>query len=176
MKTSVRKEAHTGEQPIRVLKHNIMTRLVERNEEFIKLLQSDYRLNSGIKYHIANLSLNEKQTPYIDSKGVINIHETYLSYVWIVCYGFFVIHEEGLAIPDRKKRGLLVHKEQNLQLVDIAKELFNYGKSIIASYYPWDTINFPNPEYFDESTEEGWYILRTKRTPNRRFYSTPKEE
>ena len=104
MKASVKKETHVGEQPIRVLKHNLTTRLVERNEEYITLLQSDFRLNKNIKYHIAGLPLIDRQTPFIDEEGVINLHETYLSYVWIVCYYFFVLHEEILAIPDLIKQ------------------------------------------------------------------------
>lgn len=161
MKTSVKKETHVGEQPIRVLKHNLTTRLVERNEKYITLLQSDFRLNKNIKYHITNLPLIDKQTPFIDEEGIINLHETYLSYVWIVCYHFFVLHEEILAIPDLIKQGLPTPKAQNLQLVKDAEELFSYGKSLIVSYSSWDKDNLPNPEFFDEQTEEGGYILRT---------------
>lgn len=161
MKTSIKKEIHFGEQPIRVLKHNLTTRLVERNEEYIKSLQSDFKLNKNINYHIANLPLVDKQTPFIDENGVINLHETYLSYVWIVSYYFFLVHEEALAIPDQIKRNLPVHKSQNLELIPVAEELFNYGKSLIKVFFPWDKEYLPNPEYFDEETEEGWYILRT---------------
>ena len=51
MKVSVKKKSHVGEQPVRVLKHNLTTRLVERNEEYIKSLQSDFRLE---KYSISH--------------------------------------------------------------------------------------------------------------------------
>ena len=91
MKKSFKKNTHSGEQPIRVLKHNLTTRLVERNEEYIKALHSDFRLNKNIKYHIADLPLMNGQTPFIDQNGMINLHETYLSYVWIVCY-YFLVH------------------------------------------------------------------------------------
>jgi hypothetical protein len=95
-------------------------------------LHSDFRLNKSIKYHIANLPLVNRQTPFIDKKGMINIHETYLSYSWIVCYHFFVIHEEGFAIPDRLKRHLPVAKPHTPELINEAKELFDYGKSLIS--------------------------------------------
>ena len=126
MKINVKKDTHNGEQPIRVLKHNLTTRLVERNEEYIKSLQSDFKLNKNIKYHIANLPLTENQTPYIDENGTINIHETYLSYVWCVCYFFFVLHEEGVAIPETIKRNNPVHKLQNPELITEAKKLFDF--------------------------------------------------
>jgi hypothetical protein len=162
MKVSVKKETHTGEQPIRVLKHNLTTRLVERNEEYIKSLHSDFKLDSNIKYHIANLPLVERQTPFLDSNGMINLHETYLSYIWIVSYYFFVLHEEELAIPDCIKRNLPVPKPHNPELtIPKARELFDYGKSLIKVFSSWDKDNLPNPEYFDEETDEGWYILRT---------------
>lgn len=161
MKKSIKKENHSGDQPVRVLKHNLTTRLVERNEMYIESLQSDFLLEKGIKYHIANLSLVEKQMPFIDDKGVINLHETFLSYVWINCYYFFILHEEGFAIPDHIRRGVPVHKPQNIQLLKEAEELFSYGISLIKGFIAWDKDNFPNPEYFDEDTEEGWYILRT---------------
>lgn len=124
-------------------------------------MQITFKLKGNIKYHIANLPLIKKQTPFIDGNGIINLHETYLSYIWIVCYYFFVLHEEGLAIPDRIKRGLSVHKKPNPQLISTAEELFDYGRSLIMSFTRWDKENLPNPEYFDEATEEGWYILRT---------------
>jgi hypothetical protein len=161
MKISIKKDTHTGNQPIRVLKHNLTTRLFERNEEYIKSLHSDFKLEKGIEYHIANLPLIDRQMPFIDEDGVINVHETFLSYVWINCYYFFILHEEGFAIPDHIRRGVPVHKSQNIQLLKEAEELFNYGKSLIVGFVEWDKENFPNPEYFDENTEEGWYILRT---------------
>lgn len=160
MKISVKKDTHTGEQPIRVLKHNLTTRLVERNEEYIKSLHSDFRLNKEIKYHIANLPLVENQTPYIDESGMINIHESYLSYVWCVSYYFFVLHEEGIAIPNSIYRNLPVHKSHNPELINEAKELFDYAKSLIRVFDSWEKEKLPNPEYYDEDTSQGWYILR----------------
>lgn len=46
-------------------------------------------------------------------------------------------------------------------LPELKVKLFDFGKSLIASYSSWDKDNLPNPEFFDEETEEGWYILRT---------------
>ena len=161
MKKSIKKDTHIGEQPIRVLKHNLTTRLEERNQEYINSLQSDFKLNKGIAYHIKQSPLVERQLPFIDEKGTINIHETYLSYMWSVCYYFLVLHEEGFAIPDHIKRNVPVHKSQNLELLPKAQDLFDYAKLLIKVYEPWDKTNLPNPEYFDENDAEGWYVLRT---------------
>lgn len=161
MKSSIKKDTHKGEQPVRVLKHNLTTRLVERNEKYIESLQSSLKLNKAIGYHIANLPLIEKQLPCIDEDGTIQLHETFLSYTWIICYYFFILYEEGFAIPDNIKRGIAVHKAHNPQLLKEAEELFNYGKSLVVAFTPWDKEYFPNPEYFDDNTDEGWYITRT---------------
>ncbi|BDD12062.1 hypothetical protein FUAX_44940 (plasmid) [Fulvitalea axinellae] len=140
MKKSVRKPVHSGNQPISVLKHNITTRLVDRNKIYIEQLQSSFTLDKNIKYHIADLPLIEKQCPFITEEGTINIHETYLSYIWITSYYFFVFHEELLVIPEGKKRDIPVRKEQDLQLYENAKELFDYGTSLIKIYSKWDIV------------------------------------
>ena len=161
MKKNVKKDIHNGDQPIRVLKHNLTHRLVDRNEELIKSLQTNSSLENSITYHVTPRALINKQTPYIDDNGMINIHETFMSYIWTISFSMFVLYEEGMAIPDQIKRNIPTHKKQNLELIEIAKELFDYSKSLIRVYSKWDMNYFPNPEFYDEDTEEGWYILRT---------------
>ena len=160
MKKSIKTENHTGLQPIRVLKHNLTTRLLERKEEFIKLLQTSSHLSESIVYVAYDLPLIKKQTPCVDKDGMIYIHETYLSYLWMISFSMFVLYEEGIAIPDQIKKGIPTHKRQNLELIGLTEELFDYAKSLITAYSKWDTEYFPNPEIFDEDTEEGFYILR----------------
>lgn len=161
MKLSTKKDTHNGIQPIRVLKHNLTHRLVERNAELISELQLNFKLQSHIKYHIAELPLIEKQTPFIESSGHINIHETFLAYIWSVTFSMFVMYEEGIAIPDYLNRDIEPPKKHNPELLELAKELFDYSKSLIRVYSEWDKDYFPNPEYFDENTDEGYYILKT---------------
>lgn len=160
MKTSFYKPIHSGIQPIRVLKHNITHRLTERSEDLIIELHLDRRLAKHIKYHVEETSLANYQMPYIDSDGVINIHETFLSYIWIVSYTIFILYEEGIAIPDQILKGLSPHKNQSPEIINLTLELFDYGKSLITSYSTWDKDYLPNPEYYDPKTTEGWYIER----------------
>ncbi len=161
MKQSVKGVNHTGLQPIRVLKHNITTRLLERNEDFIKLLQTSSLLSDSITYACDELPLINKQTPRVDEDGLIYVHETYLSYLWIISFSMFVLYEEGIAIPDQIKRGIPTHKSQNIELIELTEELFDYAKSLVRAYSKWDTEYFPNPEIFDENTDEGFYILKS---------------
>lgn len=160
MKKSVRKETHNGTQPIRVLKHNLTHRLVDRNESLITKLYAEKKLSENIVYHIAELPLVRRQLPYIDSNGCINIHETYLSYMWITSFVLFVLYEEGVVIPDQVKRNIVPRKNQDNSILEITKELFDYSKSLIRAFSKWDKDYFPNPEYFDEDTDIGWYIVR----------------
>ncbi|WP_430933228.1 phage exclusion protein Lit family protein [Saccharicrinis sp. 156] len=161
MKISVRKDTHTGTQPIRVLKHNLTHRLVERNENLIKQLQSDFKLDKEIRYHIAELPLIDRQTPFVDENGQINIHETFLSYIWSISFCVFVLHEEGIAIPDQIRLGNPLHKKHNPDLINVAKEVFDYAKSLVMVFSEWDKEVLPNPEYYDSTSDEGWYIERT---------------
>ena len=161
MKVSVKKDVHNGNQPIRVLKHNITTRLVDRDEKYIKELLVNSKLDDKIKYHGENQSLSKGQTPFINENGTISIHETFLSYIWIICYYFFVLYEETLVIPDAIRMGKKPRKEHNKELCEKAKELFDYGISLIKTYSDWDKEYLPNPEYYDKDDEEGWYIERT---------------
>ncbi len=73
----------------------------------------------------------------------------------------FVIYEERIVIPDQINRNIPTRKSQNLKLIKLAEELFEYSKRLVVIYEEWNKEYFPNPEYFDENTEEGWYIVRT---------------
>ena len=158
MKKSFLGEKHIGLQPIRVLKHNLIERLEIRSKEFIELLQKDLLLSENIKYTSYPLPLVNGQTPYVDRDGMIYIHETYLSYLWMITFSMVVMYDEGIAIPDQIIRGTPTHKKQNLELLGLAEELFDYAKSLVTAYSKWDINYFPNPEFYDANTEEGFYI------------------
>ncbi len=158
MKKSVLGENHIGLQPIRVLKHNLIERLEIRSKEFIELLKKDFRLSENIKYNSYPFPLVNGQKPYIDKDGMIHIHETYLSYLWMITFSMVVMYEEGIAIPDQIIRDTPTHKNQNLELLGLAEELFDYAKSLVTAYSKWDIDYFPNPEFYDANNEEGFYI------------------
>lgn len=162
MKKSIKLTSHTGEQPIRVLKHNISHRFENLHGDFAKEIQkmiNSGKLFPGIHYHITPRALTQKQMPFVDETGKVNIHETYMSYVWINCFSLFVMYEEGVAKPMQKKQGQANIQEVDVALLNITEELFQYGKSLIVAYSPWDKKYLPNPEEF--SNEEEFYVLRT---------------
>ncbi|NMH26554.1 phage exclusion protein Lit family protein [Flavobacterium silvaticum] len=162
MKTSVKSQHHTGEQPIRVLKHNISHRFENIESDFNIKLQdmiNSKKLFPGINYHISNRSLLEKQMPYVDANGVINLHETFMSYVWIMSFSLFVLYEEAVAKPMQKQQGQLNIADVNIPLLHLTEELFEYGKSLVTSYSIWDKNYFPNPEEY--SADDVFYVERT---------------
>ncbi|MCF2218306.1 hypothetical protein H9Q08_03200 [Chryseobacterium sp. PS-8] len=160
MKESMKKETHVGLQPIRVLKHNLTARLENRSKDLIKLLQHNSKLNKYISYESFDEPLINGQKPYIDKDGIIHIHETFLSYLWIISFTMFVLYEEAVAIPDLIKRNIQPPKSQNVELIKLTEELFDYAKSLVRVFSKWDTEYFPNPEFFDRSSDEGFYIER----------------
>ncbi|MEZ0184648.1 phage exclusion protein Lit family protein [Flavobacterium plurextorum] len=160
MKKSVWQNSHSGKQPIRVLKHNLTTRLVNRNKEYIESLQSSSILDEKVKYHDQNLPLNNRQGPFIYENGLINIHETFLSYIWINCYYFVVLHEEKYALPNLIDKGEMEDRPESAELLSDAEDLFSYGLTLIKGFVDWDKETLPNPEYFDEESPQGNYILR----------------
>lgn len=162
MKTSIKTTHHTGEQPIRVLKHNISNKFENLHGDFAneiqKLIKSG-KLFPGIIYHITPRAIKRRQMPFVDENGKVNIHETFMSYVWIMCFCLFVFYEEGVAKPMQKKQGQLNIAEIDVDLLSLSEELFQYGKSLVVAYSPWDKEYFPNPEEFSDSDE--FYVLRT---------------
>ncbi|KIO54677.1 phage exclusion protein Lit family protein [Flavobacterium hibernum] len=159
MKTSIWQNSHSGKQPIRVLKHNLTARLEARNKKYIESLQSDYRLHQEILYHAENLPLLNGQMPFINDNGLINIHETFLSYVWINCYYFYVLHEEKYAIPNLIAQGKMESRPYSAELLSEAEDLFRYALTLVKGFTDWDKDVLPNPEYFDEESPQGNYIL-----------------
>jgi len=76
----------------------------------------------------------------------------------MITFSMVVMYDEGIAIPDQIIRGTPTHKKQNLELLGLAEELFDYAKSLVTAYSKWDINYFPNPEFYDANTEEGFYI------------------
>lgn len=167
MKISVKSETHNGIQPIRVLQHNIIYRYENTNSEFLKTskeIVDKKGLQPGISYFVFEEPILFKcehfrtQTPFVDANRKMAIHETFLSYMWIMCYSMWVLYDEAVAKPMQNAQ-----LKKNVHLIDadlirLAEELFQYGKSLIRVYSTWDKQYFPNPEEYSET--EAFYIHR----------------
>jgi len=159
-------DKHPGTQPVRVLQHNITKQFEDTTPDFIQLTLNT-AINKGLKLGIGYF-VNEEpitfkvgghiQTPYVDRTKKIHIHETFLSYVWSICYSLIVLYDEAVAKP--QQNAFLGEEINKIDLEKIAKaqELFNYGISLITLFSKWDKENLPNPEYYRE--EDEFYIER----------------
>ncbi len=150
---------HAGEQPVRVLQHNITKQFEETNPTFLELSKSIIAkcgLQPGIPYFINNKSINEivqghNQTPFVGSDKKITIHETFLSYVWCVSYSMSVLYDEAVAKPSQNLVAQrLIHNIDEVK-IQKAEDLFRYGISLITLFSPWDKKLLPNPEIYDDA-------------------------
>lgn len=166
MKINRLSSSHAGNQPIRVLQHNVTFQFETTNPTFIELSKTVIKekgLQAGIGYHINDRAILEKveghrQTPYVNEKGKIYVHETFLSYVWCVCYSMLVLYEEAIAKTSQNQVSKTLLHEIDTEKIEKAQDLFDYAKSLIVSFSPWDKDTLPNPEEY--STDDVFYIER----------------
>ncbi len=158
IKKSVWNNTHIGNQPIRVLTHNIIKNYENTNPYFLELSKKtmlENGLQPGISYY---LDEEPVRTPYVDENKKIAIHETFLSYLWINCYSSLVLYDEAVAKPMQNAQAQKKINIIDADLVKETEELFQYSKSLIKVFASWDKTYFPNPEEFSENEE--FYILR----------------
>lgn len=154
---------HMGIQPIRVLEQNIIKILESEFPGFeeLKRISDEMGLKKGIKYHSNEFSIIHKdrngetitQLPYINFDKEINIHETFLSYLWIISYSLVVTYWEYDPSINKSEEDII----ESEYLIN-AHKLLGYGISLINNYSKWDD-NLPNPEKYNaEDTKLKEYI------------------
>lgn len=166
MKINRLSSSHAGNQPIRVLQHNVTFQFETTNPTFIELSKSVIKnkgLQAGIGYYINDKPILEKidghnQTPFVNSNGKIHVHETFLSYVWCVCYSMLVLYEEAIAKASQNQVSKTLVHHIDIEKINKAQELFDYAKSLITSFSVWDKSNLPNPEEY--SADDIFFIER----------------
>ena len=165
-KSFLNPQTHIGLQPIRVLKFNILHQVENTHPTFMaeyNALLKKHGLKSCINYDYTEGPLYNPEhpdnplTPFVDGNKEITIQETFLSYLWAMCYSLMVIHEEFVHKPMLNRLTGSRHQIDNVSL-DAAYKLHKYGLSLIESYMPWDKQNLPNPEEYTEA--EAFYIER----------------
>jgi len=128
--------------------------------EYTALLKR-HGLNPSINYDYTEGPLfnlmdpSKSLTPFVDGKKEITIQETFLSYLWSMCYSILVIHEEHFHKPMLNRLKKSKHPVDQVSL-DAAYKLHRYGLSLIKTYVPWDKQTLPNPEEYSEA--ETFYI------------------
>jgi len=158
-------EIHQGTQPVRVIHHMLLFMFQNTHSNFIFELSE--QVNNKKVDNELNLIIGEdaiisskKNTPRITSTDrKIEIHETFLSYLWCITYSIYVLYLETIDFPRINKKDGKNTYPINEENINKARELFDYGKSLIISYSVWNKENLPNPEiYFAEKRD---YIEQT---------------
>jgi hypothetical protein len=148
-------EKQLGNQPIRVLHNIVLYMFIHNDSSFhIKLIEAALSkgMNSQVDIEYGDVPLliqsGRFRTPQVGAEKKLIIHETFLSYCWIMSYVIFILYVETVNHPKLNKVHGKVVKKINAIEIQKAEELFNYGRSLIVDYTEWDKENLPNPEIY----------------------------
>jgi hypothetical protein len=144
--------------PISILQNNICDHFENIRPETLEMLKKDVgdlKIDPGIEYDLEKIAIkNQYVKPYASlGRKKICIHEVFLSYLWSICYFFFVVNEHvQMKMIKNEWNGYL---EFNESVLINALKLFKWAISLNDKYSEWD-INLPNPQ--NPPSEEEKYI------------------
>jgi hypothetical protein len=144
-----------GSQPVRVIHYMLTYMFVNTHENFfddLKKQVAEGKLSKEFQFVFADepiLMHNRQNTPKVhNATKKIELHETFLSYLWCCTNAVFTLYVETVDNPRMNKlNGRITHpiSDENIQK---AQEIFNYAKSLIVDFTAWDKDNLPNPEVY----------------------------
>jgi hypothetical protein len=131
-------ETHIGHLPVRVLQHRIIAAFEGTNPALLnysKILIQNQNLDPEIGYTINKSSSDGLPIigPHVKSK--IYLDETFLAYVWCVCYVLYV-ETNNLMNPKAE------YDSQK------SCKLFNFALRLKTEYVDWDKSVYINPEKY----------------------------
>ncbi len=143
-----------GNQPIRVLQNNLIHQFERTNDGFLNLSKTVIKekgLKPGIKYVVGDFPIFDRVaghslTPYLTADHEITIHESFLSYVWCICYSIYGLFNQI--------SNLKMDESISESKVETALSIFEYGISIIKVFSVWDKHMLPNPELYTKESSE----------------------
>jgi hypothetical protein len=162
-----RRNVHLGTQPIRVLHHMLVYMFQCTNTDFFQELQE--QIENGKISKELNLIYGEDsirlgngglRTPRVSHETKkIELHESFLSYLWCCTYSVFVTYIETIDCPRINRiSGTIIHSVSQ-DNIDKAKEMFKYAKYLIVDFQVWDKNSLPNPEVYQ--AEKRTYVEHT---------------
>jgi hypothetical protein len=152
-------KTHIGYQPIRVLKFNILHRWENIHPAFSQeyhSLMKKHGLKPCVNYDCTERAIfdsafpGDLAIPFVDGNKEITIQETFLPFVWAMCYSHVVLFEE-VNLKPRLNRMSGQKQDIDRDAVAGATNLYKYGVSLIRHFTPWDMVLLPNPEEYSES-------------------------
>jgi len=158
---------HSGTQPVRPHHHMLIFMFQQTNPQFFEELSADIKdgkVNQTVDLIYGEVPLLKEDRTFwtpriIGSSKQIEVHETFLSYVWCAIYASYITYLETIDFPQANHRqGKVVYpiSEQN---IETANQMFDYARSLIVDFQKWNIDELPNPEkYLAENRD---YIEQT---------------
>lgn len=149
------KKHHLGTQPIRVIHNMLVYMFATTYPSFKEKLQEMVdlgKLNPEVDMIFAEEAIridSRMNSPRVNAKTrQISLHETFLSYLWCISYSAYILYLEKVDFPRVNK--VVGYEKYPISKDEITKamELFEYGKSLIVYFSPWDKETLPNPEIY----------------------------
>jgi len=148
-----------GTQPSRVLLPMVIHSFQLTHLEFlrqIRELTADGRLDRQLDMQYGEVGLSKAATggsgyrtpKIINDTRTIQLHETFLSYQWCICYAVYVLYLETIDYP--LMNAIAGYQKYNVSQTEIdqAIELFAYARKLIVYFEVWDKEEMPNPEKY----------------------------
>ena len=149
-------KAHYGSQPIRVI-HNMLIYMFQNtnagfSEEMLEQISLG-KMDKEIQIIVGNdpitIEPGKLRTPKINlAAKKIEIHETFLSFLWGSVYSVFTNYCEKIDFPAVNKANKTIVHELNEENVKLADAVFDYAKYLIIDFEPWNKDELPNPEVY----------------------------
>lgn len=145
-----------GTQPIRVLHHMNVHMFKNTGPTFFKQLLKEIqagKLNRELRIVYAEESIRKNdgkfQTPLANGNTrMIELHETFLSFLWCSTYSIYVRYIETIDYPFCNRNAGYAKYPISQKNIDEAQEVFNYAKSLVVDYTCWNKDELPNPEIY----------------------------
>jgi hypothetical protein len=153
----------TGTQPVKVLDYTVLEWFEGKYPEFraeLEAIGREFGPNREIRYLCDEMPILGNQEgiliPHVTiDSGQITIHETFLSYIWLLSYAFLVIFDEKIHGPRTGKEPL--HGKPIGYFYPKGDAALNYGLRLIAEFAKWPA-DLPSPE--SPSSEDAYFVER----------------
>lgn len=158
-----RNGASLGTQPIRKLDNNVLAWFEGKYPEFRQELEGigeKHGVTRAIKYLCDEApilgNLEGDQLPSVTTDGgQITIHETFLSYIWVLSYSFLVIFDEKLHGPHTGRQP--GHGKPLGYFLPKGYLGLNYAFRLIKEFEKWPS-DLPSPE--THNAEDRYFVER----------------
>jgi hypothetical protein len=151
-----RPKIHGGTQPVRPHHPMLLYMFQKTNPQFFEEILTDIKdgkVNPKIDLVYGETPLRKDDgkfwTPRIvGESNQIEVHETFLSFVWCAIYATYNTYLETVDFPRvNQLNGKIVHPITQRN-IEVASEMFDYARLLIVDFQKWDIDASPNPEKY----------------------------